>query len=119
RRIIRGTDVSFYMPPSGVEVVLADGRWVHDAVTLQRLEYCVLVGDDGRRSYLRGEAVVFPEADQRFLEKDGSKKLRAIELSDTSGLYVKVIAPYVDDDGTEHSEGEELFLTGSQRIYFP
>jgi major vault protein len=33
---------------------------------------------------------------------------------------VKVIAPYVDDDGTSHKVGDELFITGrEQMIYFP
>ncbi|MFZ9886587.1 MAG: hypothetical protein ACO3JL_03700 [Myxococcota bacterium] len=120
QRVIRGTDVSFYMPPTGVEVVADErGQMVRDAVTLTRLEYCVLEGDDGRRTYVRGEAVVFPLPNQRFLEHDGSARQRGIELSDTSGLYIKVIAPYVDEDRVAHQEGEELFLRGNQRIYFP
>jgi major vault protein len=120
RLVIRGTDVSFYLPPTGAEI-LPDprGQYVRDAVTLQRLEYCILVSDDGRRSYVRGEAVVFPRPDQRFIRKGGRTKFKAIELSDTTGIYVKVIAPYADDDGTAHTEGEELFLTGRNRIYFP
>ncbi len=119
KRVIRGTDVSFYMPPNGVEVLPdEDGRYVRDAVTLQRLEYCVLVGDDGKKRYVRGEAVVFPEPSQRFVDEGGRKK-RAIELSEITGLHVKVIAPYTDDDGVAHAEGEELFLTGKNKIYFP
>ncbi|MBI1946078.1 MAG: hypothetical protein HYS27_10300 [Deltaproteobacteria bacterium] len=119
KRVIRGTDVSFYMPPNGVEVLPDDdGRYVRDAVTLQRLEYCVLVGDDGKKRYLRGEAVVFPEPEQRFVDEGGRKK-RAIELSEITGLHVKVIAPYLDEEGVAHAEGEELFLTGKNKIYFP
>ena len=119
KRVIRGTDVSFYMPPNGVEVLPdEEGRYVRDAVTLQRLEYCVLVGDDGKKRYVRGEAVVFPEPEQRFVDEGGRKK-RAVELSEITGLHVKVIAPYVDEDGTAHAEGEELFLTGKNKIYFP
>ncbi len=118
--VIRGTHTAFYVPPTGVEVV-PDERpsYVRDAVTLARLEYCVLVGEDGKKTYVRGEAVVFPAPDQRFLEQGGQRRFKAIELSEITGLYVKVIAPYTDDDGTAHKEGEELFLTGKDRIYFP
>lgn len=113
--VIKGTDVSFYMPPTGAEVVPdEDGDLVRDAVTLERLEYCVLVGENGEKEYRRGEDVVFPSPDQRFLAKGGSRKFRAIELSETSGLHVKVIAPYND-----RKEGEELFITGENTIYFP
>lgn len=117
--IIRGTDVSFFIPPNGVEVLPdARGRYVRDAVTLQRLEYCVLVKEDGTKRYVRGEAVVFPEPNEVFQQTDGRRAFRAIELNEITGLYIKVIAPYVDDDGTAHVEGEELFITGNE-IYFP
>jgi major vault protein len=117
--VIKGTDVSFYMPPTGAEVVPDDdGELVRDAVTLERLEYCVLVGENGEKAYRRGEDVVFPHPDQKFLMKSGSRKFRAIELDETSGLHVKVIAPYDDEDGS-HVEGEELFITGKDKLYFP
>lgn len=119
-RIIRGTELSFYMPPTGVEVVPdEDGRYVRDAVVLGRLEYCVLEGEDGKKTTLRGEAVVFPRPEQRFVEKNGQTKFRAIELSEITGLHLKVIAPWVDEEGALHEEGEELFLTGRNRIYVP
>jgi len=123
-RIIRGSQAAFFIPPDGVEVVPDhEERFVRDAVTLQRLEYCVLVSEDGTKSYVRGEAVVFPEPTERFIERNGRRAFQAIELSDTTGLHVKVIAPYVDVDanGAERSftEGEELFLTGKNRVYFP
>lgn len=118
--VIRGTDCRFYVPPTGLEVVPDErGRHVREAVSLGRLEYCVLVGEDGRKRVIRGEAVVFPEADQRFLERGERRCFPAIELSDTTGLHVKVTAPYTDEDGTAHREGEELFITGAGLIYFP
>ncbi|MDP2343838.1 MAG: hypothetical protein Q8O67_22960 [Deltaproteobacteria bacterium] len=118
--IIRGNDVSFYMPPNGAEVVADDdGRHARDAVTLQRLEYCVLIGENGKKRTLRGEAVVFPEPNERFYEEGGRRKFKGIELSEVTGLHVKVIAPYIDEDGTPRKEGDELFLTGGSRIYFP
>ena len=41
--IIKGTDVSFYIPPTGIEVVKdSNGEYIRNAVTLERLEYCIL-----------------------------------------------------------------------------
>ena len=49
----------------------------------------------------------------------GSRKYRAIELSEIKGIYIKVIAPY-SEAGKEYKEGDELFITGKdQMIYFP
>ena len=122
--IIKGTDVSFYIPPTGVEVVTDGGDYVRDAVTLERLEYCILLDEDGNKSYLQGPAVVFPRPTETFVERGGANKFRAIELNENSGIYVKVIAPYRDEpkDGVvvEHDVGDELFITGKdQMIYFP
>lgn len=120
RRAIRGTDCAFFIPPDGVEV-LADerGRYVRDAVTLGRLQYCVLLTEDGYERYVRGEAVVFPAPDEQLIEREGMTVFSAIELSEVTGIYVKVIAPYTDEQGVEHKEGEELFITGESKLYFP
>ncbi len=118
--IVKGTETTFYMPPTGLEVIAdQEGRYVRDAVTLHRLQYCILVGEDGTKRYVRGEAVVFPEVNDVFAEEDGQMAFDAIELSEIAGLYIKVIAPYTDDDEVRHEEGEEIFLTGRSRIYFP
>ncbi len=120
RFVIPGDRVAFYMPPNGVEVVPdEDGRFVREAVTLQRLEYCVLAKENGKKRTVRGEAVVFPSPDETFVEVSGRRRFRAIELSETTGIHIKIIAPYEDDDGA-HLEGDELFLTGkTTRLYFP
>ena len=63
------------MPPTGVEVVPnAEGRFVRDALTLERLQYCILVDETGDKDYQRGPKVVFPKPTQRFYEdpKTGS-----------------------------------------------
>jgi major vault protein len=117
--VIRGTDVAFFIPPDGAEVVPDEhGQHVRNAVTLNALEYCVLERDDGTRRFVRGEAVVFPESSESFLVRDGRRKFRAVELSGTTGIHVKVVAPYEDEEGL-HQEGEELFITGENTIYFP
>jgi major vault protein len=114
--IIKGTDVSFYIPPTGIEVVAEGGsHYVRDAVTLERLEYCILKDENGKKRYVKGPDVVFPEPTEIFLRKDKSRKFKAIELSPISGLYIKVIADYDDK-----KVGDELFITGNdQMIYFP
>lgn len=46
--IVKGTAVSFYIPPTGVEVVQDEsGEYIRDAVTLERLEYCILMDENG------------------------------------------------------------------------
>ncbi|MBH25904.1 MAG: hypothetical protein CMH57_15970 [Myxococcales bacterium] len=124
--IIRGTEVSFYVPPTGVEVVEAEGRYVRDALTLERLEYSILVDEDGNKRYERGPAVVFPRPTEHFYfeERDHgerSRVFRPIELNPIQGIHVKVIADYTDElTGRSYSEGEELFITGEDTpIYFP
>ena len=122
--IINGTDVSFYIPPTGIEVIPIHHKgndYVRDAVTLEKLEYCILRNEEGEKKYIHGSAVVFPEPDEEFVENDnGGYKFRAIELSDISGIYVKVVSDYDDENGVAHKAGEELFITGKdQMIYYP
>ncbi len=122
--VIKGTEVSFYVPPTGIEVIPVGGRgddYVRDAVTLERLEYAILKDEDGEKRYVHGPAVVFPQPTETFTEAPkGGSIFRALELSPISGIYVKVIAAYKDEDGTEHPVGEELFITGKeQMIYYP
>lgn len=129
--IIRGTEVSFYIPPTGI-TVMADKKsaigqpavYVRDALTLERLEYCILVDENGKKRYETGPKVVFPTPSERFIEsKDDAgamtRKFRAVELNEIQGLHIKVIAPYTDSTG-EHKQGDELFITGKETaIYFP
>lgn len=129
--VIRGTDVSFFIPPTGVEVVEDESHnLVREAVTLERLEYCLLKDQDGKKRYEQGPAVVFPRPTEIFSTRDvvddagtktKSRKFKAIELSETSGIYLKVIDAYTDEETKkEYKVGDELFLTGAdQMIYYP
>lgn len=123
--IIKGTECSFYIPPTGIEVKAIDNDpdrgYVRDAITLERLEYCILKDEDGNKRYVHGPAVVFPKPSESFIQDgNGTIKRNAIELSDISGVYVKVIADYTDEKGKEHKTGDELFITGKdQMIYYP
>jgi len=120
--IIKGTEVSFYIPPTGIEVCPAaksSNNYINDAVTLESLEYCILLKENGDKRYIDGPAVVFPEPDENFLEENGSRKFKAYELDSNMGLYIKVIAPY-EDNGVKHERGEEMFITGKDtNIYIP
>lgn len=117
---IKGTEVSFYIPPTGIEVVPdEDGNLVREALTLQRLTYCILLSEDGEKRYVPGPDVVFPNPTEEFVLQSKSPKYKAIELNENMGLYIKVIADYTEDE-KDYKAGDELFVTGNElRIYFP
>lgn len=126
--IIPGTEVSFFIPPTGITVVENeeseagdDSRYVRNALTLERLEFAVLVDENGRKRYEIGPAVVFPRPTERFTQdkESGSKKFSAYELNEIQGLHIKVIADY-EESGKKYKAGDELFLTGKDTaIYYP
>ncbi len=123
--IIRGDQVSFYIPPTGISVVQDDeGNYVRDALTLERLEYCVLVDEDGNKRYEIGPQVVFPAPTEHFRDKeddDGNVhiKFRAYELDEMQGIHAKVVASYKDGD-REREVGSEVFITGKDTpIFYP
>jgi len=127
--VIKGTEVSFYIPPTGIEVIPLEDKsgkikYVREAITLERLEYAILKDEDGEKRYVHGPAVVFPKPTESFvLAPKGGSIFRALELSPISGIYIKVIAAYdekVKDKVIHHPIGEELFITGKdQMIYYP
>jgi major vault protein len=119
--IIRGSEVKFFIPPTGVEVVPTSGaQFVRDAVSLERLEYCVLMDENGERRFETGPKVVFPEPTEEFVTAGGRIKHRAIELDDTWGIFIKVTEDHEEADGTLRRQGDQLFITGrDQRVYIP
>ena len=128
RIIITGEDVSYYIPPTGVEVIPEDNNYVREAITLERLEYCILVDENGNKRYENGPAVVFPRPTEKFFTIDGIRKFKAIELPAKAGIHIKVIADHAEDSVDSSGKaikinrkaGEELFLTGdAQPIYVP
>jgi len=122
--IIKGTEQSFYIPPTGIEVVQykdEHGRkqYVQNAVTLERLEYCVLLDENGKKEYVKGPDVVFPKPTQQFITKNDKRKFRAINLNEISGIYIKVTTEY-EENGKTYNPGDELFITGGETaIYYP
>jgi major vault protein len=111
--VIKGTECSFYIPPNGFEVLLdtTSNSYVRDALTLERLEYCILLHENGNKRYEKGPQVVFPEATEKFIAKkvgEGqarheSFKFKAIELDDQMGLYIKVIDDYEEETGENYA----------------
>ena len=73
--IIRGTEVHFYIPPNGIEVISYQYRdrevYVQSAITLEQLQYCILQDENGQKRYVRGPAVVFPRPTEKFLQHPG------------------------------------------------
>ena len=118
--VIKGTVVAFYIPPTGIEVLVDEtSKYVRDAVTLERLDYSILLGENGNKEYKIGPAVVFPTPTQTFFTKNGNRKFRAYELQPTNGIHVKVIADY-EEGGKQFKAGDEIFITGKDMpIYYP
>lgn len=129
RIIIKGTDISFYIPCTGVEVLKDDnGKYVREAVTLEQLEYCCLVDESGKKEYPRGPMVVFPSPTQIFeTDSKNRRKFSPIELNKINGIHLKVTADFEGPDiennlseKRQFQEGEELFVTGNTlSIYYP
>jgi hypothetical protein len=132
-RIVKGTDVNFYIPKTGLEVVPEKGRYVRDAVTLLDGEYCILLAPNGQRKYFRGPAVVFPEPMEQFVQRDGNQVFKGHNLKKNLGLHVRVIkdvtvpgsstseAAGVDNPvppGT-YAAGQEIFLKDREGFCFP
>ncbi len=126
--IIRGTEVSFYIPPTGIEVVMEGSNYVREALTLERLQYCILIDENGNKRYVQGPNVVFPLPTERFHVNDKVERtFRPVELNGPiQGIHIKVIADYVDEKGDhgpkgeKYKAGDELFITGKTTpIYFP
>jgi len=120
--VIKGTEAKFFIPCTGMQVEPDQHQnYVRDAMTLERLEFCVLVSEKGEKRYERGPQVVFPNADEVFWSDDnGNKKFRAYELNEQAGIYLKAIAEYKDSSGEIVKPGQELFITGKEKpIFFP
>lgn len=129
--VIKGTECKFFIPCTGLEVlkephisnrVVKD--YVRDAIGLETLEYCILLDENGGKRYERGTKegkTVFPKPTEHFYANEqGNTVFRAYELNQISGVHVKVIADYTDEETkVAHKAGEELFITGEGMIYFP
>ena len=124
-RIIKGSEVSFFIPRTGLEVMPDEkGSYVRNAVTLLDGQYCVLRGPRGRRRYERGPAVVFPEAWEEFLVKNGVRVFAAWPLKRDRGLHVRVLQGFEAKEGEQvpagrYEAGQELFVHAREGYFFP
>jgi major vault protein len=129
RIVIRGTQVSFFIPCTGVEVLTdEEGNYVREAVTLEQMEYCELIDESGKKQYPKGPDVVFPSPTQVFgQDSKKRRKFRPVELNTINGIHLKVTADFTGPDievdaskERDFKEGEELFVTGKTlAIYYP
>lgn len=123
-KIIRGTDVSFYIPETGFEVVPEMGAYVRRAVTLLDGEYCILLAPNGKRHYHRGPSVVFPNPMEEFVQRQGDRVFQAYQLRKNCGLHVRVVKDF-EASGDErvpagrYTAGQELFLKDLEGLFFP
>jgi len=123
---IKGKEVSFFIPPDGVEVLIDQEtkQYVRQALTLASLQYAILLDESGVKDYHTGPKVVFPKPTEAFVSmKDRNGNLQRIftpiELNEIQGIHVKVIETYTEN-GKLFKSGDELFLTGADTpIYFP
>jgi len=123
-RIVRGSDVSFYIPKTGLEVVPEGQSYVRNAVTLTDGQFCVLRGPKGRRRYVRGPGVVFPEAWEEFVVKGGARAYGAFPLRRDKGLHLRVLKGFEAKGGDpvpagRYELGQELFIEGHDGFFFP
>lgn len=124
-RIVKGSEVSFFIPRTGLEVMPDEkGQYVRNAVTLLDGQYCVLRGPRGRRRYERGPAVVFPEATEEFVLKNATRVFAAWPLRRDRGLHVRVLQGFEAQAADQvppgrYEAGQELFVHAREGYFFP
>lgn len=123
-RVVKGSEVSFYIPRTGLEVVPDEKGYVRNAVTLADGQYCVLRGPQGRRRYVRGPGVVFPEPWEEFVVRNGARVFAAVAMRKDRGLHVRVLKGFDAAAGDQVPEGryeagQELFLQAREGFFFP
>lgn len=124
-RIVKGSEVSFYLPKTGLEVMPdGTGSYVRNAVTLVDGQYCVLRGPRGQRRFVRGPGVVFPEAWEEFHTIAGARVFAAYAMRKDKGLHVRVVKTFEAKAGDQvppgtYQAGQELFLDGREDLFFP
>lgn len=124
-RIIKGSEVSFYLPKTGLEVLPdSSGSYVRNAVSLLDGQYCVLRGPRGQRRFVRGPGVVFPEAWEEFVTLQNARVFAAYAMRKDKGLHVRVVKTFEAKAGEQvapgtYTAGQELFLSGREGFFFP
>lgn len=124
-KIVKGSEMSFYTPKTGLEVVPEKGgSYVRTAVTLLDGEYAILLTPTGHWKYVRGPGIVFPEPMEEFVQKSGVKAFKAWHMRRGIGLHVRVLRDFDAKDGDQvpaghYHAGMELFLKDQEGFFFP
>ena len=124
-RIVKGSEVSFYLPKTGLEVLPdSTGSYVRNAMALVDGQYCVLRGPRGQRRFVRGPGVVFPEAWEEFHTVASARVFAAYAMRKDKGLHVRVVKSFEATAGDQvpagtYQAGQELFLAGREDLFFP
>ncbi|MBI2898703.1 MAG: hypothetical protein HYY17_00815 [Planctomycetes bacterium] len=124
QRIVKGSEVSFYIPKTGLEVVPDEKGYVRSAVTLLEGEYCILLAPNGQTRFVRGPAVVFPGPMEEFVRKGGTKIFKAVPQRKNMGLRVRVLKDFTAADSQQvpagkYTAGQEIFLKDREGFFFP
>ena len=68
--VIKGTEVSFYIHPTGVEIVRdGNAQYVREAVTHERMEYFILLDEDGNKRFITSQSVLSHEPPTLLVER--------------------------------------------------
>ncbi len=71
------------------------GGYVREAVTVERMEYCILLDENGNKRYVKGPDVVFPEPTEEFvvvngnalIKYGGNEKIHSVAIPKGEGRY--------------------------------
>ncbi len=124
QRIVKGSEVSFYIPRTGLEVVPDEKGYVRSAVTLLEGEYCILLAPNGETRYRRGPAVIFPGPMEEFVRRGGTKIFKAVPQRKNMGLRVRVLKDFTAAEAQQvppgqYTAGQEIFLRDREGFFFP
>jgi hypothetical protein len=98
--IVRGSKTKFFIPPTGVKVLLATDPvtksarepYVMNGVQLDADEFVTLKNRSGRISYVLGSTTVIPCEDQVFVTNGLSNpKFKATSIDDNSGVLLRTL----------------------------
>lgn len=140
--VIKGKDVSFYIPPTGVEVVKDDKEnYVRKAVVLSDMEFCAIRDEKGVIHYHRGPGVVFPNnayaafvINEKAVRGQDNRIFKAYTLlTNEKALHLRVIKGFDKERGDEvlprgfkwkegrksFEAGEEILIRDLDCIFFP
>lgn len=101
--IVRGSKTKFFIPPTGVKVLVAtddvtkseDDPYVMNGVPLDADEYVILKNRSGRISYVLGSTTVIPCEDQEFqTDRSGINPVfKAQSIDENSGVLLRTLVP--------------------------